>query len=236
MDDVRSCIRDAKFIIADLSGRNPNVFYEVGMAHAIGQTVLLLTQSMDDVPPELRNARNIVYQNTLEGGERLRGNLATAIQSLQKKGYQLKPLFSKGIYKTDPRLCVALVPEGDAGREAYTQIIKEVANNHDLTCIDYQSIFSTTSVIDGIWEHLNKARVIIADLSGQDPNIFYLTGISHALKKDVILIARNEEDIPFDLRKPAHIIYSDKPYSAGLKSRGKLAAVLKQILNEGPNT
>ena len=233
MDDVRSSIKEAKFIIADLSGRNPNVFYEVGMAHAIGQTVLLLTQSMGDVPPGLRNARTIVYRNNLGGAERLKSELARAVQSLQQKGYKLNPLFSTKSYEPEPALCVALVPEGDSGQEVYTQIIKEVANQHDLTCINYRSIFSLTSVIDSIWDHLNKARVIIADLSGKDPDIFYLTGISHALKKDVILLARDEEDIPFDLRGPAHIIYSDQSYSEGIQSRNKLAEVLKQVLDAG---
>src|SRR5262249_15377307 len=61
MDDVKRCIQEARLIVADLSGRNPNVFYEVGMAHSIGQTVLLLSQSIADVPPKLSNMRNILY-------------------------------------------------------------------------------------------------------------------------------------------------------------------------------
>jgi hypothetical protein len=41
-------INRARFLVVDLTQRNPNVFYEVGLAHALGKEVLLLTQTMDD--------------------------------------------------------------------------------------------------------------------------------------------------------------------------------------------
>ena len=43
-------IENADFIIADMTRRNPNVFYEVGYAHARGKLCTLLTQSVDDIP------------------------------------------------------------------------------------------------------------------------------------------------------------------------------------------
>jgi hypothetical protein len=45
MDDVRAAIAMADLVIADLSGQNPNVFYEVGIAHTLGKPVLPLSQS-----------------------------------------------------------------------------------------------------------------------------------------------------------------------------------------------
>jgi TIR domain len=50
MDDIAKSIRRARLIIADLTGRNANVFYEVGIAHALNKQVLLMTQSIEDVP------------------------------------------------------------------------------------------------------------------------------------------------------------------------------------------
>ncbi|HBB94901.1 MAG TPA: hypothetical protein DC054_05880, partial [Blastocatellia bacterium] len=55
MDDITKSIRRARLIIGDLTGRNPNVFYEVGIAHALNKQVLLMTQSIDDVPFDLRH-------------------------------------------------------------------------------------------------------------------------------------------------------------------------------------
>src|SRR5258708_2500526 len=54
-------IANADFIIADMTGRNPNVFYEVGYAHALGKLCTLLTQDVNDIPFDLKHHRHIVY-------------------------------------------------------------------------------------------------------------------------------------------------------------------------------
>lgn len=56
-------IDSADFIIADMTGRNPNVFYEVGYAHAKKKLCLLLTQNAADIPFDLKHHRHIVYGN-----------------------------------------------------------------------------------------------------------------------------------------------------------------------------
>jgi hypothetical protein len=60
-DDVWAKINEARFIIADLTTRNPNVFYEVGLAHALSKPVILLTQRNEDVPFNLQNIHYIKY-------------------------------------------------------------------------------------------------------------------------------------------------------------------------------
>jgi len=54
-------IHRAHLIIADLTGRNSNVFYELGYAHAIGKNTILLSQDIDDVPFDLRHRQIIKY-------------------------------------------------------------------------------------------------------------------------------------------------------------------------------
>lgn len=71
MEDVKAAIAKADLIIADLSGQNPNVFYEVGIAHTLGKPVLLLSQSIDDVPFDLRHRRVLPYEYTPLGCKRL---------------------------------------------------------------------------------------------------------------------------------------------------------------------
>jgi hypothetical protein len=56
----------ADFIIADMTGRNPNVFYEVGYAHAKGKLCTLLTQTSDDIPFDLKHHRHLVYRNSIQ--------------------------------------------------------------------------------------------------------------------------------------------------------------------------
>ncbi|WP_156447524.1 nucleoside 2-deoxyribosyltransferase [Blastomonas sp. CCH1-A6] len=70
------------FIIADMSGRNPNVFYEVGYAHAKGKLCTLLTQSTDDIPFDLRHHRHIVYDGSIT---KLKSQLSTEIDWLKSE-------------------------------------------------------------------------------------------------------------------------------------------------------
>lgn len=58
-------IAKSDFIIADMSGRNPNVFYEVGYAHALGKRTILLTSNVDDIPFDLKHLPHIIYNNSL---------------------------------------------------------------------------------------------------------------------------------------------------------------------------
>ena len=55
-------IRKADAIVADMSGRNPNVFYEVGYAHALQKRVILLTRDAADIPFDLKHHQHIVYE------------------------------------------------------------------------------------------------------------------------------------------------------------------------------
>jgi hypothetical protein len=59
--DIWEFVRNSKVMIADLTDRNPNVFYELGLAHAIGKPVILLAQDLEDVPFDLRSLRVIAY-------------------------------------------------------------------------------------------------------------------------------------------------------------------------------
>ena len=82
MDDIAHSIRSAELIIADLTGRNANVFYEVGIAHALNKQVLLMTQSIDDVPFDLRHRRALVYEYSPRGCKKLETSLFENVQKM----------------------------------------------------------------------------------------------------------------------------------------------------------
>ena len=84
MDDIRVSIDTAAILVADLTGRNANVFYEVGIAHAIGKPVLLMAQSIEDVPFDLRHRRVLLYEYSLRGGKRLEKTLQDNLTAMLK--------------------------------------------------------------------------------------------------------------------------------------------------------
>ena len=59
--DIWSAIYYSTICIADCSNRNPNVFYELGIAHTLGRSTILITQSIDDVPFDVKHRRVITY-------------------------------------------------------------------------------------------------------------------------------------------------------------------------------
>jgi hypothetical protein len=71
-------IDNADVIIADLSKKNANVFYELGYAHAKGKLCIHLTSDPNNIPFDLRHQRHILYSNVTELKGKLVDNLRWA--------------------------------------------------------------------------------------------------------------------------------------------------------------
>ena len=82
LDDVLSLIWRARVVIADLSGKNPNVFYEAGIAHTLGRDTILVAQSMDDIPFDLQGIRALRYLNNGEGRDALTKGIASRLNTI----------------------------------------------------------------------------------------------------------------------------------------------------------
>ena len=65
------------------SGKNPNVFYEIGIAHTLGKNVIPITQNIDDVPFDLRHHRVLTYLKNNEGLQELKNILKKKIESIK---------------------------------------------------------------------------------------------------------------------------------------------------------
>lgn len=77
IQDVVSLIDRSRVVICDCTGRNPNVFYEAGIAHTLGREVIIITQNEQDIPFDLRHLRYIRYLNNTQG----LNDLAVALQN-----------------------------------------------------------------------------------------------------------------------------------------------------------
>ena len=82
IQDVVALIDRSNVVVCDCTGRNPNVFYEIGIAHTLGREVILITQNEQDVPFDLRHLRFIHYHNNEQGREALTVSLQNRIQTI----------------------------------------------------------------------------------------------------------------------------------------------------------
>jgi hypothetical protein len=91
------------------------------------------------------------------------------------------------------------------------------------------------AIIHDVWDHIARARVLIAELTGKNPNVFYELAIVHTLEKNVILMAQSMDDIHFDLRHLRVIYYRTSP--RGIKKlRTDLLGHLRTVLRSEART
>ncbi len=83
IQDVVSLISRAAVVVCDCTNRNANVFYESGIAHAVGREVVLIAQSKSDIPFDLQHHRYIQYLNNGEGRQALQATLTTRLATLR---------------------------------------------------------------------------------------------------------------------------------------------------------
>jgi len=85
IQDVFSLIFQSYIVVCDLTGKNPNVFYEAGIAHTLGKHMVPITQSEDDIPFDLKHHRYAKYLNNNEGRVKLKEDLASRFRTLAEK-------------------------------------------------------------------------------------------------------------------------------------------------------
>ena len=95
VNDIWRYTNEADIILADLTTKNSNVFYELGLAHAITKPAILITASMDDVPFDLRSLRVIEYdKNSPKWGESLQNKITLPLkETLENPENAIPPTF-----------------------------------------------------------------------------------------------------------------------------------------------
>ena len=227
MNDIMRCINEAEIIIADFSGRSPNVFLEVGIAHALRKNVILMAQDLQDIPPKLQIIRCHIYKDDLSGAKEFPDVIRKAIFEIKGIDYSIFP--PKNVFRSKKNTCLALLPSNEHGNKSYTELVLDVVNNLEMECVQAEEIFDSNSVLEKIWNQINRSEIIIADLTDRDPDVFYLAGLAYGLKKKSIFISQRNEDVPFDLKKGSCLIYSLNSYSDGKSAKEKLDRIFKEM-------
>lgn len=81
--DIWKSLNMADFVIADITGRNPNVLYELGIAHTLAKPVLIISKNAGDIPIDLSTRRVILYgQNEESWSEDLELKVTQAISEI----------------------------------------------------------------------------------------------------------------------------------------------------------
>jgi hypothetical protein len=106
MTEIYTAIKQSTIILCDVSGRHPNVFYELGLAHAIGKPTIVVTDDIKTVPFDLRGFNVLVYNISSEiSVSDFKISLKEVIKKTEKsKDIWPPPLISEGHEETEKGL------------------------------------------------------------------------------------------------------------------------------------
>jgi hypothetical protein len=85
VSEIFSLIKNARLVVSDISGLNPNVMYETGIAHAIGRPVLLIAERGTKVPFDVQHLRRIEYARGGAGLAKLAVMLRSAFADVKPR-------------------------------------------------------------------------------------------------------------------------------------------------------
>lgn len=114
----------------------------------------------------------------------------------------------------------------------YHNILRPVLTKNDFMISRSDEIYGNRPIIDDIIDQIIDSDVIIADVSGKNPNVNYELGVAHALRKNVIIISQNIKDIPFDYRHLRTIIYDPKLVNWSIDLKRKISKTVNTLFQK----
>jgi hypothetical protein len=128
--------------------------------------------------------------------------------------------------------CFVMMPFGSWFDRYYQDIYVPAIKEAGLEPVRADELFSTGSVVEQIWEQIGKARVLLADLTGKNANVFYELGLCHAAKKPVVFTSAAVDDVPFDLRHLRVIVYEVRETEWAAKLRKLITEYLRNTIKD----
>jgi hypothetical protein len=127
-------------------------------------------------------------------------------------------------------ICFVMMPFGEPFDEYYTEIYESAIEESGFKPKRADSLFRPSPIIRDIWEYINHSKILIADITGLNPNVMYELGLAHAITKPVIIISDSIENIPFDLRYLRILIYDSKKPNWADELKTKIKNSIAEIL------
>lgn len=112
----------------------------------------------------------------------------------------------------------------------YESIYCPAIESAGLTPRRADDLMRPSTIVHDIWEYTREAKIVLADLTGQNPNVFYELGLAHAIAKPAILLTESLNDVPFDLRALRVIEFNKSAPNWGALLKEQIQQSLKEVL------
>lgn len=136
----------------------------------------------------------------------------------------------------DQRTCFVIAPIGDEGTgtrarsdQILNHIIAPVAKECGYTAVRADRISEPGIITSQVIQHLVEDPLVVADLTGRNPNVFYELAVRHAVKKPVVQIIEVGEPIPFDVAATRTIQIDHRDLDSAARCREELARQIRTV-------
>jgi len=85
MQDIFNLIYRSRIVVCDLSGKNPNVMFELGIAFTLGKDVVMIAQDVSDIPSDIKNYRGLIYNTSPDGLKAMSEELEKRLRTIISK-------------------------------------------------------------------------------------------------------------------------------------------------------
>lgn len=254
MNDILLNIYNSFIVIADLTDKNPNVFYELGVRHALSPRTILIAQSIDDVPSDLKSYRTIIYEMSLRGPNKFKNDLGVYLNEIHNDPNRpdnpvldkLSDLQNNKIYKLEIennklndeiKILKSLESsEKDLGRNFKESAFIRVDRIFDVKKIKSEltgySIKENGSWVGFLPSNQGEFRLYTYNEEGQDPQFIYLCSnprlnINRELADIRVLMSETDSG-----QKIKFIIVSDEDLSEIRSDIYSKFTKMKEYINE----
>ena len=127
--------------------------------------------------------------------------------------------------------CFVIMPFSESFNEIYEKIYIPAMQAVGLEPLRADAIYDNQSIIHDIIQSIKDAALILAEVTGRNPNVNYELGMAHALEKEVVIVTSNKDDVPSDYRHLRYIHYNPGGIGWDRKLSSELTATLKTVLD-----
>jgi len=127
------------------------------------------------------------------------------------------------------KTCFVVMPFGGFFENRYKETYAPAILEAGLKPRRVDDLYSSTPIIQDVWNCTLESRMVLADLTGFNPNVFYELGLAHAVPKQAILISESTEELPFDLRHLRVLKYEFRDPNWGKKLKDDIVKAITHL-------
>ncbi|MBN1490785.1 MAG: hypothetical protein JXA69_12780 [Phycisphaerae bacterium] len=133
------------------------------------------------------------------------------MSTTKKKARKKSGKQSSNASSTKPKshgTCFVMMPFKDPFNIYYDAIFKPAINKANLDPVRADDLFRPSVIVSDLWQMIQRAKLLLAELTTKNANVFYELGLAHAIGKPVILVSETMDDVPFDLQQLRVLLYN----------------------------